>query len=84
MNIYKRMASEDVLNTIDELTRSGMMVEFSSFESTRDVGKQVFSCKIKSYSKYDGFKEHAKGYGDNVGEAFDKAYNKLNQISYDR
>lgn len=77
---YSKLATEDIFGTIEELTRSGMIIEFSSFESTREVGKVVFSCKIKSYTKGQGFQEHSKGYGDDLFVAFNQAYNRLNQI----
>lgn len=64
---------------IEELGRSSMSVEFSSFEAKREPGKQIFACRIRTYIKGEGFKEYGKGYGDDPMSAFNKAYNNMNQ-----
>lgn len=78
INKYSKLATEDVFGTMEELTSSGMNIDFGSFESKREVGKRVFFCKIKSWSEHGGFQEHAKGYGDTLIDAFNKTYNNLN------
>jgi len=79
MQIQTEMSSYDFLNNIEELTKSGMTVELSSF--TGDKGDQVYSCKIKSWDKYARtMNEHGKGYGSSAVLAFSKAYERLNKL----
>lgn len=77
--------SREIIDTITDLTKSDMIVEFGSFVSDgnkySNQGDTVFSCKIKSFNKYGGgVTEHAKGFGDSPVEAFTKAYNYMNKI----
>lgn len=82
MKIYSSMQASEMMSTIEELIRSDMMVEFGGFESEK-TQEFVFSCKIKSFSKYGGgVTEHGKGYGDDPMSAFSKAYQKLNEGNY--